>query len=185
MTSKFQQRMNNPLTAWVLVLAWVSAIYGTLYRARPICEFLRSATPLGLIINVTLLSAAGFIVFFFYKKKAFANPLKIVLFLLVLTVYALSCYFLKQPEERLHFIEYGLLTLFCFNALRFHFSSKGLYVLSWTLVTIFGYGDEVIQYYLPNRYFQWKDVGLNSLSAMLAVALILLIIKPVQKNNRF
>jgi VanZ family protein len=170
-----RQKKNNPRIAWILVGIWVSITYATLYWARPVCEYLRDKTPLAAIINILLMTVGVGILVFFRKRNVFTSGLRTVLFIVVLILYTFSCYALKHPEERIHFLQYGLLTYLCLNALQFHLRRLPLYFATWGLVSLFGYGDEVIQYFLPNRYFQWQDVGLNSLSALFALALLLIL----------
>jgi len=81
-----------------------------------------------------------------------------------------------MPEERFHLLEYGLLGGLVYAALlerrrpaagmRWSASSAALAVV---LTGAAGWADEGIQYLLPNRHYDWIDVGLNVLAAILAV----------------
>jgi len=51
-------------------------------------------------------------------------------------------------------------------------SSRWRYVLAALIVCVLGWGDEAIQYVLPRRHFEWRDVGLNLTAGVAALLLI-------------
>jgi VanZ family protein len=57
------------------------------------------------------------------------------------------------------------------RALQLDFDNGRAYAFSLALTTIVGLGDETVQWALPQRYFELKDVGLNAISALLALLL--------------
>lgn len=79
---------------------------------------------------------------------------------------------LKMPEERIHLVEYGLLSFLVHRALRFDLSGFALFTLTFLMVSGFGFFDEVIQGILPNRYFGWRDVLLNATGGLMGIGLI-------------
>ena len=52
---------------------------------------------------------------------------------------------------------------------------RSAYFGGWALVSCLGGVDEVVQWLLPNRVFEWKDVGLNVLSGGLGMAVVALL----------
>ena len=84
---------------------------------------------------------------------------KILLNLIPLVCLAFLSFQLKIPAERIHFIEYGLLGIF---VIRPYATGTWKFLLpAFLLVCLIGAGDELIQWFLPNRVGEWKDVGLN------------------------
>jgi VanZ family protein len=96
----------------------------------------------------------------------------------------------QYPEERLHFIEYGVLAILLWHAWRGHLRPAWAYFAAALSGALIGYGDEGVQYltqYIPNlartcnwsmrnpdmfrRYFTWADVWLNALGALYGLAL--------------
>jgi hypothetical protein len=65
--------------------------------------------------------------------------------------------------ERFHFIEYGLLTLLFFRVWR-GLPWRAAAVLSFTSVLLVGTFDEWIQWFVPDRVGEWRDVLLNSVA---------------------
>lgn len=77
------------------------------------------------------------------------------------------------PAERLHLLEYGGLSWLIVWALPREMA-PGAQVF-WTLgiVSAVGTGDEGLQWLLPNRVFEWKDVGLNIVSGMIGLGVLM------------
>jgi hypothetical protein len=65
--------------------------------------------------------------------------------------------------ERFHFVEYGLLTLLFFRVWR-GLPWRAAAVLSFTAVLLVGTLDEWIQWFVPGRVGEWRDVLLNSVA---------------------
>ena len=73
---------------------------------------------------------------------------------------------LDFPEERIHLVEYGLAGWLCARAS----AGSGWWPVRWPIVLIIvfmlGLGDEIIQYFLPGRVYDDRDVLLNFLSGV-------------------
>ena len=61
--------------------------------------------------------------------------------------------------ERVHFIQYGLLGLLVSRA--YKISSFKMLLVSGLLIVSVGLVDEIIQWYLPNRYGDIRDIVMN------------------------
>lgn len=84
----------------------------------------------------------------------------------------------KHPEEAIHFIEYGLLSFLIFNALKNDIRDVTIYIVASFVVLIVGTADEIIQWMIPNRYWDLRDVGMNFLAGSLLQAAIWKGIRP-------
>jgi choline-sulfatase len=78
----------------------------------------------------------------------------------------------QSPAERFHLAEYGVLSLLTYRACRLDTGQAGSVLFGLLVASVLGAGDEMIQWTLPNRVFEWKDVWLNVLSACLGMALV-------------
>ena len=78
---------------------------------------------------------------------------------------------LEVPEERVHFIQYGLLALLIIYSLNPWLSGVKLYLLSGLMASLFGIIDEIIQYFLPSRYFDIRDISFNISASLMGVLL--------------
>ena len=66
--------------------------------------------------------------------------------------------------ERVQFIQYGLLGLLVSRA--YKISSFKMLLVSGLLIVSVGLVDEIIQWFLPNRYGDIRDVVMNSLGGV-------------------
>jgi arylsulfatase A-like enzyme len=84
--------------------------------------------------------------------------------------------FARFPAERLHLVEYGLVGYLLLRALSLDLPAPRAYIVALLLTGAVGAGDELIQWILPERVFEMKDVQLNLVSGglgLLAVRLAL------------
>ena len=88
-----------------------------------------------------------------------------------------------SPAERFHLAEYGLLSLFAYRALRLDLGLAASCLVGCGIATVAGIIDETIQWSLPNRVFEWKDMGLNALSSALAMGIIATVLAPGDRHN--
>jgi hypothetical protein len=84
----------------------------------------------------------------------------------------------RFPSERLHLLEYGLLAGLAYRAFRFDFPRLKAYVLGFLLAVGFGIVDELIQYVLPNRVFEVRDIVTNALAAALGLVTVAVVLRP-------
>jgi len=69
-----------------------------------------------------------------------------------------------HPEEAIHFLEYGLLSYFLLRALNQRIRDWTVYVTTVLFVLFVGTIDEFLQWMIPRRFFDFRDVGLNMLA---------------------
>lgn len=101
-------------------------------------------------------------------------------------VYAyLMKYHCRFPAERLHLIEYGLLAFLSYRAFRFDFSNAYSYGLALLFSSVFGCIDEGIQYVLPNRNFEVRDVLTNIFASALGLLVTAVLVRAVGEAADF
>ncbi|UCC38790.1 MAG: VanZ family protein [Candidatus Aminicenantes bacterium] len=84
----------------------------------------------------------------------------------------------RNPEEAIHFLEYGLLGFFLFKALSNHIRNKSIYLTATLFALSIGILDEALQWVIPLRIWSFRDVGLNVLSGGLFKLAIWQVVKP-------
>lgn len=109
--------------------------------------------------------------------------------LLSLAIYLGGAYHTTVPQERLHYIEYGLLAVLLYVGFASTPRVRGmlglakgddgwqrLAALTFAVGAGFGYLDELLQILWERRYFDWLDVRLNAgatlLGLMIAVPVV-------------
>ena len=170
----FRTRRERQL--WGAAIVLLALIYSTLYLVRPVTEFLRERNLLRATVAAGFLLAGAWIA----RRTWLARPgwrelLNLTLWAAVTLALAWG---FELPEERVHLLEYGLFAGLVFSALLEHRAEdpdRGPPVVTPVVVAILittfcGWLDEGIQYYLPNRYFGWRDVALNAAAGLIVTA---------------
>ena len=160
---------------WTLAGSWTGIIYATLYIARPVCEFFKQYSWFPVAVNISIFLCIAVIVGIFLKKKRLHQTLADPYLFLIIAGYGAGMMLISIPEERLHFIEYGILAALVYWALILDLENNRAYAWAFVITSLIGVGDEGIQYLLPNRYYQFQDVCLNSASAALGLIFIFVI----------
>jgi len=154
---------------WGFAGAWAGLIYATLYIARPICDFLQKYPWFSMAINASIVFSVVLIMAVIFRANPHYKASAYFLFLLVFAGYGWGMVWLRLPAERLHLIEYGVLAFLIYRALILDLKKPWAYGGAFILTSLIGWGDEGIQYLLPNRYYEFRDVCLNSASAALGL----------------
>jgi choline-sulfatase len=101
------------------------------------------------------------------------DPLFYVWSALFLFAYGpLVYYYCEYPAERFHLVEYGLLVVLTFWCLGARMRTLWIYPCVILYTFSVGVADETIQYVLPNRVYEFKDVTINWASTFLAAGLV-------------
>ena len=154
----------NPISKnlfWIFIFVYVLFIYITLPFFPTFINTLRSFISKGFLNLLSLtLTFSFFIVLSVwiykikYKSKQF---LLIISPLLLLSYLSLS---LDVWVERIHFVEYAILGLLISRAV--NVTNLHSIIFTGWLVTLIGAVDEIIQWFLPNRVGDMRDVFMNS-----------------------
>jgi hypothetical protein len=160
---------------WILAGLVTLGIYSTAVVARSISTILRSAGMLEAVFAVGVLLVLGTVIVFAFTRGAGGPEVAVVLG--VAAVYLLLFVRIEIPEERTHLIEYGVVAMLLLEALKER-ASQGASVpmpaVTAMLATVVaGAVDEGIQWAVPNRVFDLRDVGFNALAGAMAVLSVL------------
>ncbi len=166
----FLLRSHKPLTAALAVLIPAYAPV-----ARPLQKFLRTTLgPEGMTIFVLVIFlAGGFLIFI--SSRLWKLPLRNIIFTVLIFLAGLVYSFtLHLPEERIHLVQFGLLGLLACPSLKGHDSGKWRWL--WkplVLASLIGAGDEFFQWFLPDRFFDLRDILFNALGGIWGILLYL------------
>lgn len=165
---------------------WVAGVTAFIYASLPVMPSLWGAldrrAPLmlrGSMVLVALLSVGGVWAAVLYER-AERRPLPLMVLALATALLALGLYLPAFPTERFHFIEYGLLGALILRAsLR---SRPGDWKVGFGLAALvlvaLGVMDEVFQYLLPNRVFEWRDIWFNIAGGLIGFGAYLVMAPP-------
>jgi hypothetical protein len=196
MTDHRRQRVR-----WISISSiYVFVLYATLPLGRPVVTFMRShldtAEQSLLMYGIFATIGAAFLGYVLFKIRTF-TPVALVCLALLLRLYYLEFTTLvTYPEERLHFLEYGLLALLLYKMFSIDFKGIWPYLLALVVGSLIGYGDELVQHctkFLPavfrflgitsvdpnsfRRYFGWEDVRINILGVIYGLVLLITVLQ--------
>lgn len=159
-------------TSWKQAGGWLAFVYLTIPFARSIQQLVYEHGRKELFLWGTLLvlaAAGGWLVRAARKKQWTARPAQLaVLAGIGAGLAALAGSLRRHPEEAFHLVQYGVLGLLLFRALSHRLRDPSVYAAGFLAGSAAGIGDELIQWAVPQRVFDFRDVGIN----VLAVALV-------------
>jgi VanZ family protein len=161
---------------WVAAGLTLLVICASIYPARVIVDFLRSRNLLRLTVGAVFLAAGVSLLVFLMRSRP--RWREIMMLIVAGLVYAGVLAVMQQPEERLHFLEYGALAGFLEAALRERWqvgtggarTAAAAAGLAAGATALLGWLDEGIQLFVPVRVYDWRDVGFNAAAGALLIA---------------
>ena len=156
---------------WLWTALVVATIYSTLGLARTMSGVLRDRN----LLDNAFVFGFGLVFVAWLALALYTRPSvrEIGVWAGAAAVFMMLFARLGIPEERTHLFEYVVVGSLIYAALRVRAGNGGgparpaLVAVAVTVAV--GTLDEVIQFFLPNRVFDWVDVGFNALAATLAV----------------
>lgn len=130
------------------------------------------------VLGILGLALIFLICFLIFKLKIRSPSNYVWLFLITGTYTYFTLKLISAPVEAAHFLEYGLLGFFLFKALSHHVRDKSIYFTATLFALLVGTFDEIIQWIIPLRYWDFRDVGFNALSGALFQLTLLKVVKP-------
>ena len=162
-------------------MMWTVAILILAYApiGRPIQKFLREQLTAalgsgGMMLFVLALFLVGGI-FFIYTSRLWRLPLTNILSTAIILLAGIGYSFsLPLPEERIHLVQFGLLGLLSCSSLRGERTNLRRWIWRpFLFVFLVGVADEVLQWFLPDRVFDIRDILFNTLGGIWGILLYL------------
>lgn len=172
----------NILISWLLVFLCILSIFLVVPIARTIRHFVETqwnVSLFGYSVLFVVICAFLFCLYFLWfhlRIRTVSRYLWLAAVALFYVFFTLRLW--KRPEEAIHFLEYGVLGFFLFHALRHHFHDKGVYFIAFMMGALVGICDETLQWMIPRRVWDFRDLGINALSVGLFLTAIWKGIRP-------
>ncbi len=176
--------------SWLLAAAWMALLYYSIPRTpeirRAIAELWGRQAFTYIVSGFGILCAG--IALGFLRRHRVLFPFHRRLGVLVVLVSFLAGAFhlaASSAEEAMHFIQYGVLYGLVLRALLHRARDGAVFVLAWLWCMIAGAVDEWIQWAVPGRYWDFRDLVLNGVSALFGLAFFTLGTRPVYLEAGF
>jgi len=166
--------------SWCYVALGVLVIYCTIPVARAIQEAVSEQVGklLFLYFTVALVLIAGTVALGNLRKRKLPISAYIWLFGIIAAFMAYIYTLRDIPEEAIHVAEYGVFSILVYRALVHRIRDFSIYIIATLVVGMVGVLDEYIQWIVPTRYFDLRDITINILSGGMAQLAIVAGLRP-------
>lgn len=163
---------------------WVGAVAVAILGSIPLARTIQRSVELSLgreafLWMVGVVGALGLLSACAWRARRPGAAWRWLVLLVAAGVFAWRVYSLRHsPEEALHFVEYGLLSVLLYRALLHRVRDRSIYVCAALLGTTLGIVDEAIQWMVPGRVWDLRDLGVDAFAVALPQAAIALGLDP-------
>ena len=155
---------------WLPLLAYVALVYGSLPWTRDVLIALDQQQLVGGVITACYFGAAAAVVYHVVFDVRLTDRVAFGALVILGAGVGALVLGLSVPEERLHFLQYGLMAVLARRAVAPWRSGWAQYLAAVVLAAAAGWGDELVQGMLPGRVYDLRDVLINASAAALAMA---------------
>ncbi|HEX7150475.1 MAG TPA: VanZ family protein [Thermoanaerobaculia bacterium] len=153
----------------VALFATILFIYSTLGLVRPLSNWLRDHNLLRLAVGISFALAATAMAWLIFRDPRNRAPKVVASLIVIAGLYGAAILPMSSPEEKIHFIEYGVVALLAEGSAPQRWSATKKYLGAALFVLAAGWGDELIQALLPSRYYDLRDVAFNAAAGVIAL----------------
>ncbi len=156
--------------SWLVVALWSMVIFVTIPLARAIQRFVQKAWGEEVFLYAVLIAiiAAFGLTLGHQRGRGRISPERGGWLVGVAVLYLAYAFTLRHnPVEAIHFVEYGILGVLAFRALTHHMRDPGIYLAAALVGGIVGILDEAIQWAVPRRVWDLRDIWFNFFGASL------------------
>lgn len=150
---------------WAVTASYLAVLYLSLPYTKNLVLSLKRLHLFPAAITALYLAVAGIVLWamlFLYRIRDGAAYILMTCLAVILAYFVLG---LEVPEERVHFVQYGLLSVSVCYSLRAQCDGRCLYAATFLCTAVGGIIDESLQYFIPSRVFDWRDIGFNVTAA--------------------
>jgi len=152
------------LWALVAVYTFVLPYFIVIYNA--IVKHFSAAIP-GKIAITTIIVMG---VVFFIAVLALKKDIKVLTLLIPCTIIVWIFISIEpNPDKYIHIPEYVVMSWILFEALSLDYKGKGIFCLVFICAASLGIVDEMMQGILPDRFYGWRDMIMNSAASVIGV----------------
>jgi len=179
-------RIFNPPFATAL---WIGLIYATIPIVRRAREAFVAHWPAEFIAYAVIAVVVGAMVaatVVMQRRRTRIGHADLVWLIAVAAVVVVwTRRLMGQPEEAVHFLEYGVLGVLLYRSLEIRVPDWTIYVTAALWGLLVGTVDEIIQWLVPDRFWDFRDIVLNGGAvALVQIAIWRLVPRPATATSR-
>ena len=168
---------------------WIGLIYTSIPFVRGLREFFAARWPVEVIafaVVIIAIGAGGAATAILRKRQAHIGPADLLWLFGVAAVIVLWIRGLMgQPEEAVHFLEYGVLGVLLYRSFVARIPDSTVYVAATLAGLLVGTVDEIIQWLTPGRFWDLRDIILNGGAvALVQIVIWRLVTRPTTTVSR-
>lgn len=156
--------------SWLYVTLWSLVIFSTIPFARALTNALAERIGLEVFVYVTvflaLVGAAAALANL--RKRRLPRSAYLWLFAVSAAFIAYAYYLRDIPEEAIHVAEYAFLGFLVYRALLHRIDDYSIYLVATVVVGLIGTIEEYVQWVVPSRVFDLRDIRTNFVAGALA-----------------
>ena len=166
--------------SWAYVVTGALVIYCTIPVARSLRRVVQEhiGREYFLYFAAFFVLLAGFFALRHLQKRNLPFNAKLCLIVIFLAFMGYIYSLRAIPEEAIHIMQYGVLGILVFRALTHRMRDTGIYIAATLVVGIVGIIDEYIQWLVPSRVFDLRDIRTNFVAGALTQAAIAVGLRP-------
>ncbi len=168
--------------SWAYVVLWSGLILVTVPFVREGADYVRGkwggeAFTYGVTAIVILVAGAGVALLLKRRRSSVAGYVWLlgIAGLIVYLTFGLRA---GSPEEAVHFLQYGMLSLLLYRAFTHRVRDYSIYAAATIAGTVLGMVDETVQWLTPGRHFGVRDIWLNFTAVALVQAALAAGVRP-------
>ncbi|MBL8955944.1 MAG: VanZ family protein [Myxococcaceae bacterium] len=151
---------------------YLLVIYSTLGVIRQVSNALRDANLLRVTVACMFAAAVVALVVLLWRLGRLGHARTWVTLGLAGVAYAAALWPMESPEEKVHFIEYGVVAALAFFAAPERLQGFERHAAAAVFTLAAGWVDEGIQALLPSRYYDLRDVAFNGAAGVFALFVV-------------
>ncbi len=168
--------------SWAYVVLWSGLILVTVPFVREGADYVRGkwggeAFTYGVTAIVILVAGAG-VALLLKRRRSSVAGYAWLLGIAGLIVYLTFGLRAGSPEEAVHFLQYGMLSLLLYRAFTHRVRDYSIYAAATIAGTVLGMVDETVQWLTPGRHFGVRDIWLNFTAVALVQAALAAGVRP-------
>ncbi len=160
-----------------IYILFIYATLGIMPHIRTILTSVFGDSIYNSVIFIALVFLAG-LLYYLIRRIKFKGISSVIAAVILAGIYAYAFMILDVAIERVHYIQYGILGFLFYRTFRCW--EDGIIVYFYTAIAVFlaGMGDETIQWALPNRVGEYRDIVINGTAGVLSQMIIAFSVKP-------